>query len=149
MLALSWLGTAVAGGREVVRLDPPSRWVVTAAHAATVRLSFVVKDGYHVQANPASADYLRPVVVVLTGDCGIAPGKPQYPAAEAYRLQGADSDLATYSGRFTVTFTAAAATSKLERGDCLLRGTLEYQACDARTCLAPATLAFTVPVTVQ
>ena len=54
------LETAAAGGREVVRLEPPSPIVLTAAQSAKARLSFVVRDGYHVQANPASADYVKP-----------------------------------------------------------------------------------------
>lgn len=138
---------AVAAGRDVVRLDPPAPVVVSAAgRVADATLSFVVRHGYHIQANPASADYLKPAVVELTGACGISPGKPHYPPAVPYRLEGADSDLATYADRFKVTIALSTAKDRSKAGDCALHGTLRYQACDARTCLAPASLAFDLPV---
>lgn len=141
---------AVAAGRDVVRLDPQAPVVIPAAgRVADATLWFVVRDGYHVQANPASADYLKPAVVELTSACGIAPGKPLYPPAVPYRLEGADSDLATYAHRFKVTIALSTSNAGLKPGDCALHGTLRYQACDARTCLAPATLAFELPVSVR
>jgi Disulphide bond corrector protein DsbC len=143
------LGPAAAASRVVVRLEPPAPVAVTAARSVKVPLTFLIRDGYHVQANPASADYLRPVLVKLAGGCGVAPASPVYPAAERYRLEGADSDLATYSGKFTVTVALSVAGGRATGGDCSLSGTLQYQACDAKTCLAPTTLTFTVPVSIR
>ena len=140
-LAFWWLIAPAAVGRAVVRFEPASVVVAPGRHA-TAELAFVVADGYHIQANPASADTLIPAVVEVRGGCGVSSGAAKYPPAVPYRLQGADLDLATYSGRFTVRVPLVASSGATAIAGCVLHGTLHYQACDARTCLAPATLAF-------
>jgi hypothetical protein len=142
-------GANAAGSHAVVRIDPLGPVTVSSGRITSADLTFTVADGYHVQANPASAEYLIPAVVEVAGACGVTAGAPEYPRAVPYRLHGADSDLATYAGRFQVRLPLSATTAPRPTGTCVLHGTLRYQACDARICLAPATLAFELPLTVR
>ena len=145
-LAFAWLVAPAAAGRAVVHFESPAPVVVAPGRHATAELTFVVADGYHIQANPASADTLIPAVVDVCGGCGVSSGAPNYPPALPYRLQGSDSDLATYSGKFTVRVPLVAHSGATAIGGCILHGTLRYQACDARTCLAPATIMIDLPL---
>lgn len=122
---------------EIVRLAPGGR--------ADARLAVRVKEGFHVQATPASAPYLIPLRLTLQEGSGLAPGVPVYPRGTPYRLQGAESDLLTYEGSFAVTVPLVAAKSA-PPGRRTLPGELRYQACDARICLRPASVPVTLTI---
>jgi len=122
--------------------------VTLAAGGATqTRITLVVADGYHVQANPASGDFLIPLRLDLRGQGGVRAGKPRYPRGRRYRLPGADEDWMTYEGTLDITVPLEAQESAPE-GERLLRGALRYQACDGRRCLFPVSVPVTLPVSV-
>jgi hypothetical protein len=105
---------------------------------ADVRIAMTVTDGYHVQANPASRDFLIPLEVKLRPAGGIRPGKPVFPKAQPYSLGGMPDDpLLTYGGTFDVRVPLEA-QDDASLGNHVLTGTIRYQACDSRTCLFPA-----------
>ena len=111
-------------------------------HAA---VTVVVLEGYHVQANPPSQEYLIPTKLDFTSLDGFALGKIGYPKPQIFRLQG--DELATYTGTFAIDVPLTAAPT-LQPGDYVLKGTLRYQACDARSCYAPTRISVELPVKV-
>ncbi len=54
---------------------------------AEARLIVAVADGFHLQANPSSEEYLVPTKLELVASGGLEPGNPIYPPARPYRLQ--------------------------------------------------------------
>ena len=108
---------------------------------------FTVAEGFHVQANPASDEFLIPAALTLDAGCGVKIGAAKYPAPTPYRLEGTDKDMATFTGTFDV-HVPLTATRSAHRGRCVLKGRLRYQACDEKTCLFPSTLELEIPVTI-
>lgn len=135
---LSLLASSALAARVVVRFVPRAPIAIAAGATVDAVLGFEIEEGYHLQANPASAPFLKPVLVEMSNGCGVAVGTPLYPNATPYRLQGADSDLATYVGHFEVVLPLHAQARVADR--CSLHGVLRYQACSSRTCLAPSTI---------
>ncbi len=120
----------------VLTIDAPIAVALTAGGTAEARIRVATAAGYHVQANPTSDEFLIPVEVTIEPEGGVRAEAPVYPPGQPYRLQGAESDLLTYEGTFEIVVPLVAEESA-RAGDCVLRGELRYQACDARSCLAP------------
>jgi len=124
-----------------VQAPPPAE--LPAGCGVEARITVVVDDGYHVQANPTNQQFLIPLRLEVKGPKGIRPGKPIYPQGQPYRLTGADDDLMTYGGTFEVVLPLQAEQS-VPLGDHTLRAALHYQGCDEHSCLFPAVARFTL-----
>jgi len=145
----------IAGGRVALATSPPE--MVTIGEIAPVTLQpgdtveveipVVIAGGYHIQANPASNEFLIPMEVRLDPPEGLHIAAVQYPEAVRYRLQGTTEDLLTCRGSVVVTIRIAAAPSAAA-GAHELAGALGYQACDSRTCLFPTSVPIVIPVVV-
>lgn len=129
---------ALAAGEPVVTVKT-SEPVVPRGGKIEARVTVTVKDGFHVQANPASEPYLIPLQLELAGAGPIRVGDLIYPPGVPYRLQGATTDLSTYEGTFDLRVPLEAAKDAAT-GNVSVSGTLKYQACNDRLCLKPATL---------
>ncbi len=136
-----------AGGNPpaVVEIRPPEEITLPPGGSADAQVQVRVKEGFHVQANPASESYLIPLRLDLAADARIRVGEPLYPRGQPYRLQGASSDLSTYEGAFVIRIPLHAAKDAAP-GPLRLTGALRYQACDARICLKPASVPVAIPV---
>lgn len=132
---------------DYVRLEKPAPVDVVPGGFATALVKFAVKEGFHVQANPAASPQLVPTVLQLpSSKASLRLGPVDYPPGQAYRLRGSsDKPLSTYSGSVTLQVSiAAAATAK--PGPQKIAATLRYQACDDTTCFFPQTDAIEIPV---
>jgi hypothetical protein len=131
----------------VLSVAPPAIVSLEAGGFAEARLSVTVREGYHVQANPAAAPYLIPLSLELGPTDAIRTGPPVYPPGEPYRLRGASSDLSVYGGSFDLRIPVMALDGSAP-GESRLRGALRYQACSERICLRPASAAVELRVKV-
>jgi uncharacterized protein len=93
-----------------------------------------VDPSYHVNANPASADYLMPTVVTVPG----APdAKIAYPEGQIFKPKFLSEGISVYDGSVAIRVEmpkgrlGSAASAPLR---------IEVQACTAQICLPPATL---------
>ena len=120
---------------------------IAAGGNATVTITLTILPPWHVNANPPSLDYLIPTVAKLVGDAGVKPGRIGYPAGHSVKLAFEDQPLLVYDGAASIT-VALAAESGAVNGARVLRGRIEYQACNDQVCAPPTSVAFTVPVTV-
>lgn len=120
----------------IVAVEKISDISIRVGETATVQLRVTVAEGYHVQANPASDEFLLPLRLELPTGEGFEFGAPDYPEGTPYRLQGADSDLLTYDGSFAVTIPITA----IAAGEFEIAGRLAYQACNSSRCLFPTSL---------
>ncbi len=131
----------------VLTVQAPTKVTLQAGGAGEARIGIVVADGYHVQASPAKSEFLIPVRLRLRAKGGIRPKTPVYPPGQPYTLEGTSSEFMTYAGAFEITVPLEAGAAA-RPGDRVLQGELSYQACDARTCLFPASVSVTVAVRV-
>lgn len=130
--------TPALSHEPIVRVNTPGEVVLTPGGQAHARIELVVADGYHVQANPVSQAFLVPLRLGFRSRQRIRPGQPSYPRGVPYRLEGDDKDLMTYGGVVGIDVSIAAEEAAVP-GRYTLRGVLQYQGCDRRFCLFPAT----------
>jgi len=155
-LVLVALVVTIASGRTVTSAERPSPPKITAVdtvpavwmtrgETTNVPVSITVADGYHVQANPASGEFLIPLEVQLDSVAGLAFGKVEYPGGVTHRLEGTDNVLQTYSGNFAVKVSITA----LKTGAFDVNGRVSYQACDSKRCLFPSYVPFAFKIFVE
>jgi thiol:disulfide interchange protein DsbD len=136
------LGVLAAAGlaltsEALVTVRPPEEMKLQPGRARSATLSISVRDGFHVQANPAASEFLIPLSVSFDATEGLKVGEPRYPPPARYRLEGTDEDLLVYGGIFKVTVPIEASRSS-PPGSYTLPGKVRYQACDERSCRPPA-----------
>jgi thiol:disulfide interchange protein DsbD len=159
-LLLSTLGVAlIAPARAQDATAPPpdattllkvSAAPVTlhAGGSAAVTLKLVLAQGWHVYANPPSGEYNIPVKAALTGAMGVSAGTPHYPAGKDVKLPSDDKPTRVYDGAFEITLPLQALASATN-GKHTLKGKVSFQSCNDQVCLPPASVPFTVDVTVD
>jgi hypothetical protein len=99
-----------------------------------IRVTVVIDEGYHVNANPPTFDYLIPTSLSVDG---VPDLRIEYPAATFFKPQFAPEGLEVYEGRISLVGLAPKGT--LVQRDSITAA-LRVQACNDETCLAPATL---------
>ena len=97
-----------------------------------------VDPGYHINANPASSEFLIPTTVVFSG---AEPQRIAYPPAVRFKPDFTDDPIDVYEG--TVIIAATYPPGPLDRAP-VLEITVTAQACTTEICLAPADLAISV-----
>ena len=140
--------TGVAARKDdrsvVVRVPDTAVHVRATAHLREVAgrdeivVTLEIEDGYHVNANPASLDYLIPTSVRFDGN---SPMRLSYPAP--VRLKPSFSPLALDVYQGSASIVAIFPDGALEGAEAIA-GTVTAQACNDRVCLPPADLPVTV-----
>jgi thiol:disulfide interchange protein DsbD len=106
--------------------------------AGTLAIEARVAPGWHVNSHKPSEDYLIPTQVRIDPNPAVVVGEPRYPEGKSIKFAFAEKPLSVYEDRFTievpVTFHGAAPGS--------LKGAIEFQACNDKQCLAPASVVF-------
>jgi len=123
---------------DVVKVSA-SRVDVSSGSSAELAIPISIQPGYHVNANPATFDYLIATEVTVDKSDGLIFGKPVYPAAEKRKFQFAEQPLAVYEGNIQIKLPLQAA-SNATKGTRTLALHLRVQACDEEKCFPPDTL---------
>lgn len=152
LVAGALLVAVVAGAQsppEAKTLVKPVADAVTIAAGgrATATVHLAIAPGWHVYSNPPALDYNIPTKVSLVAGFGVSAGRPAYPAGREVKFASDDQAMRVYDGAVDVTLPLAAATSAAN-GEHELRGKVEFQSCNDQMCLAPASVPFTLAVTV-
>lgn len=119
------------------------------ARGGTLRAAVEIRvaEGFHVNANPASEEFLIATEVSLADADGFAIGEVFYPPAHELTFGFWDGPLRVWEGSVVaavvleVTDTAALGFRDLEF-------VVLYQACNDEACFAPAKTTYTLPVDV-
>lgn len=134
--SLDKASTKSAGKVSASIKGAPSTWKSGGEHE--VRLVLEIEDGWHLNAHPASLDYLIPTEFELQGDKAILESI-FYPGGESFSLAQMDEPIKVYSG--TVEIPMRIRLSKdLSPGKHALKGAVKVQACDDKRCLAPGSV---------
>jgi hypothetical protein len=125
-----------------------SESIVYTGESNRVEIEVNVKEGYHIQANEVNDESLIPTTLEIKSNEYFAIGKQEFPRTKKFKLEGTDSFLNVYDGKFLVKLfldpLKTAAESKY-----ILEARLRYQACDSKSCLFPRTVDFSIPVEVK
>ena len=154
LLAIAgWFGaadqTALAGstpGTGIVTLGEIPAVTVRPGDSTAVVIPITIAEGYHVQANPASDEFLIPLELelLLEPPDSLVSWTPVYPAPGTFRLEGTTEDLLTYHGSVEVKVWVYVA-AHARKGERLFSGAVSYQGCDTQRCFFPTS----VPVAFQ
>jgi thioredoxin:protein disulfide reductase len=105
-------------------------------------------SGWHVNSHHPSEDYLIPTELKLKGTDGITIGEVSYPPGGERKFAFSDKPLSVYEGRFDISAPAKVSPA-VRPASYPLSGTVDYQPCNDAQCLAPASVPFSVAVTVE
>ena len=139
---------AASSATVVTVVADPFRDTASPGGEFQVILNLQIKPGWHAYANPTGVAEIPPTRVTLAEVQGASIVKVDYPAGEMKLLASSGKEkVAVYEGKqqFVVHLKIDPAT---KAGALNLRLTVQYQACDDRSCLAPAKLEVIVPVMV-
>jgi thiol:disulfide interchange protein len=115
---------------------------------STVRagITVTIEEGWHVHSNKPFDEYLIPTELKLEDLPGLRILRIAYPKHEIYHLAvQPDEELAVFPRVFTIGVEIQIAPDAAP-GPATLNGTLRYQACDDKQCVAPKTIPITLPL---
>lgn len=107
-----------------------------------------IENGYHVNANPPTFPYLKPLELQINAAQGMSVAFIVYPNAVTRTFPFAEKPLAVYEGTIPITVKL-----KVEKGAAVgkqtLSAKLNVQACDDQVCYAPGTMDVSIPVDIK
>jgi Disulphide bond corrector protein DsbC len=126
----------------------PAETTLTRGQSTDVIVPIKITHPYHVNANPPSFPYLKPLEIQVPSAEGISVEFITYPDGQTKKFSFSDQPLAVYEGETTVKVRLKAGESAAP-GKHNLSATLRVQACDDKVCYAPGEENLIVPVTVK
>jgi thiol:disulfide interchange protein DsbD len=127
--------TAHAGG---LKLEPRVT-AVTSGATTRVVVTVDVPASWHINAHQQADPTIIPTTLTWEQTPGVEWGPVRYPAGKLVKVGWADQPVGLYEGALEFVTEA-----KLTGKEALqLNGVLRYQACDDKTCFAPATVTVT------
>jgi thiol:disulfide interchange protein DsbD len=110
------------------------------------RIAVVVDlvEPWHVNANAISTEGLIPTTLAFQPPASVVIDRIIYPPGERTKVGWADEPVALYTGR-AIILVEARVKADAKPGSLKLEGSLRYQACNDRVCIAPKT----VPVVIE
>ncbi len=139
-------GAALAQGPSATATLTVDKSVVTAGSTVTGKISLTFPEGYHGYQNPPVGEFEIPVKVDLAKTSKFTLVKVNYPKGKPMTLQGETKATAVYLDTIQIPVTFKAPTKP---GPGSIELSLNYQECNASTCLPPDTLNLVAKVTVK
>ncbi len=134
-----------AQGNNVLSVAPAERLKAKRNETATVKLRLQLREGYHVNSNTPSEDYLIPLKLTWSAE-PLQVEKVEFPKPAMEKYAFSEKPLSVFSGDFDVV-TKFKVPANAPAGPALATGKLRFQACNDRMCLPPKTVE--VPLTLE
>ncbi|MFQ5629055.1 MAG: protein-disulfide reductase DsbD [bacterium] len=100
-----------------------------------------IKDGWHINSNKPHDEFLIPTEIELIVHNGITIGEPIFPPDKLFKFSFSEEEVAVYEGKTAVGLTINVDEHFAE--DFIdISGTVNYQACNDVSCLAPTSVKF-------
>ncbi len=159
LVAVSLLAIGLGASTATAQFGnvPPPEKLVTftsspiaarAGETAKATLTLQIAEGWHINANPATPEFMVPTEVDLPPGAGITAGTPVYPLPQKLKLGFEESELSVWDERVTIQVPLAVARDAMN-GRRAVVGKIKFQACNDQLCLAPASITFALDVTVS
>jgi hypothetical protein len=116
-----------------------------------VKIPVTVKEGYHVNSNKPTSEYLIPLKLTWTSTGALEGGEITYPKPLLEKFEFSDKPdepLAVYMGKFDLVAKFKVAANA-PAGPGAASGKLKYQACSNKACYPPKTVDVEVGYQVQ
>ena len=102
-------------------------------------IPITVQEGFHVNSNKPSEEYLIPLKLTWSGTGALQPETLVFPKPSLEKYEFAEKPLSVFTGKFDLVAKFKVAP-KAEAGPGAVSGKLRYQACNNRACFAPRTV---------
>lgn len=114
------------------------------------KIPISILDGYHINSNTPSEDYLIPLELKWpAGSLGaLEGGQVVYPKPALEKYEFAEKPLSVYTGNFELAVSFKV-SSTAAAGPGVAVGKLRFQACSNKACFQPKTIDVAVPYQVQ
>ena len=131
---------------QVVTLDADLE-MAAIVRGATARLAveMAIANGFHINANPPSEEWLIATAVTVGGVAGVAAEQTFYPKAEKVLFGFWPQPLAVYE-RSAVAGVRLSVEPDAPLGEHTLDISVDYQACNDQACLAPTRVSMVLPM---
>jgi hypothetical protein len=116
--------------------------------AFQVKIPLTVREGFHVNSNHPSEDYMIPLSLTWSDPGALQPGAVTFPKPVLEKYEFAEKPLSVYTGTvdLVASFKVGPAAAA---GPGAATGKLKYQACSSRACYPPKTIEVSVPYLVE
>ncbi len=101
-----------------------------------------VKEGWHINANPPSPDFLKPTKLSFKSKSGVMLAEPVYPKGHGFKMEGEEMDAMVYEGEVAVFGTLTVPKASGGQTD-EMEITVNYQACNEKGCQPPKSIKLT------
>jgi thioredoxin:protein disulfide reductase len=128
----------------VLTVAPPRTMTAKRGRMAEARIAVELRDGYHVNSNTPSEEYLIPLRLTWNA-APLETAEVIYPKPKLEKYDFADKPLSVFSGGFEI-LTRFKVPAGATAGPIILVGKLRYQACTSSMCLPPKTVEVRLPV---
>lgn len=147
ILFVTWFYSVFASESYVTLSKLP---VLQIKHGEEViyKFPFIVRKGFHIQANPASRNNLIPTVFTIQEHKNFIFGTPKYPPPIPFRFKTSTEEVATYDGTFFIEVPIKA-KKNAKQGLYKIPAKLKYQACDNENCFFPEELDLNLNITIK
>lgn len=145
--ALAFLAPAWAQTSGVVSAVTPPRTVAKRGGAMEARVTVQLRNGYHVNSNTPTEDYLIPLRLTWAA-APFEVAETVFPKPKMEKYSFSPKPLSVFTGDFDI-LTRLKVPAAAPAGPGVLVGKLRYQACNDNSCLAPKTIEVRLPYQVQ
>jgi len=147
MFAMLAAVATVSAQSNIVTAAPATRLMVKRGEVTAHKLSFRLLDGYHVNSDKPTDEYMIPMK--LTWDAApLTVAGIDFPAPKLEKYEFSEKPIAVLTGDFDIT-TRFKAPTNAPSGPNLATAKLRYQACNNRMCFAPKTVEVRVTVDIR
>lgn len=143
---VSWRTADAASHAQVlgitsVQLDRP----IKAGESSTLKVNALILPGWHINSDHPGSDEFIPTRLRVSAPAGISAGTVKYPAAQDLTLAIAGNEkLSVFTGPIAFAMPLTASSSFVPGPGHQLTVTIDYQPCNDRLCLRPASVSSTV-----
>ncbi|HXK02065.1 MAG TPA: protein-disulfide reductase DsbD domain-containing protein [Verrucomicrobiae bacterium] len=151
LLPLSLLITtaALAQNNGYLTIGEPAKIAGKRGAAVQTKIPVSIREGFHVNSNTPSEEYLIPLKLTWTSTGALEGGSVTYPKPLMEKFDFSDGKpISVFMGNFDLvaSFKVAAGAPA---GPGIAAGKLRYQACSNKACYPPKTIDVSVPYQVQ
>ena len=131
---------------EHVTVAQPQKVVGKRNAVVRTKIPVTILDGFHINSNTPSDEYLIPLKVTWTSLGALEGGQVTFP--QAGKITVGDQSLSVFTGKLELVANFKV-SAKAPAGPGIASGKLGYQACDDSKCYPPKSIDISVPYQVQ
>lgn len=143
-LALLPMPVLLTAQGNILTVVAPAKLTARKNAVLTAKLPVQLRNGFHVNSNTPSDDYLIPLKITWTA----APLEVQgvdYPKPKMEKYEFSEKPLSVFTGDFEL-ITRFKVPASAAPGMQVITGKLRYQACSHKECFPPKTIEVRLPV---